>query len=219
MLQNLQLFGFTNSEGTTQDIHFTYQTLGPELGTAPVVLVLHALSGNSEVVGSKGWWNELIGIEKAIDTGVYTVLALDMPGNGFNGKQEHLLQNYKDFTLKDFAKIYIEAFQKLKIEVFFAGIGGSIGGALLWEIAALVPDLFQNIIPVATDYKSTEWVKALCKVQDQILNNSLEPLKDARMHAMTFYRSPESFKEKFSNSEPHRGVENWLEYHGSKLEQ
>ena len=219
MLKKINVPGFRNSEGTIQDIHFTYQTFGPELGKAPVVLVLHALSGNSEVIGPKGWWNELIGIDKPIDSQNYTILAIDMPGNGFNGKKEHLLRNYKEFTLRDFAKIYLEALRQLNISEVFAGIGGSIGGALLWETAVLAPDLFQNIVPVATDYKTTQWLKALCKVQDQILNNSEEPLKDARMHAMTFYRSPESFKEKFSNSERHRGVETWLEHHGSKLEQ
>jgi homoserine O-acetyltransferase len=39
-------------------------------------LVNHALTGNSQVVGDNGWWNDLIGVNKTIDTTKYTVLAL-----------------------------------------------------------------------------------------------------------------------------------------------
>lgn len=223
MLRKITVPGFENSSGTVQDIKFSYQLFGPKLGEAPVVLVNHALSGNSEVTGITGWWKELVGDGKTIDTGRYTVLAFNMPGNGFDGEISNLLYNYKEFTLRDIAKIYLEALKQLEIVNLFAGIGGSIGGALLWELAVLKPDLFENIIPVATDYKATQWLRALCKVQDQILNNSAEPLKDARIHAMTFYRSPQSLEAKFGPASIiKRGnwnVEGWLDYHGQKLEE
>lgn len=221
MLKKIKISGFQNSAGTEQDIRFSYQTFGPELGNSPIVLVNHALSGNSQVTGKDGWWDNIVGEGKCIDTAIYTVLAFNMPGNGFDGKQRNLLHNYREFTLRDIAKIYLMALEKLQINSLFAGIGGSVGGALLWEIAALKPDLFQHIIPVATDYKATQWLRALCKVQDQILNNSAEPLKDARMHAMTFYRSPKSLEAKFGtrskNHSEERNVENWLEHHGARL--
>lgn len=223
MLKKIKISGFENSAGTVQDIRFSYETFGPELGTAPIVLVNHALSGNSKVTGEGGWWNTVVGEGKGIDTNNYTVLAFNMPGNGFDGIKGNLLQNYKEFILRDIARIYLKALEKLQIDSLFAGIGGSVGGALLWELATLKPDLFQHIIPVATDYKATQWLRALCKVQDQILNNSAEPLKDARMHAMTFYRSPKSLEAKFgygrSNPSEERNVENWLVHHGTKLEE
>lgn len=223
MLKEIKISGFENAAGTQQDIKFSYQVFGPGLGEAPLVLVNHALSGNSEVTGTNGWWNELIGEGKCIDTRHYTILAFNMPGNGFDGKHQNLLHNYKEFSLRDIAKIYAAALDKLEISSIYAGIGGSIGGALLWELAVVRPYLFENIIPVATDYKATQWLRAICKVQDQILHNSEEPLKDARMHAMTFYRSPQSLEFKFGTSVSGTGgswnVESWLEYHGSKLEQ
>jgi homoserine O-acetyltransferase len=49
-----------------------------------LVLVNHALTGNSQVVGDNGWWNDLIGVNKTIDTTKYTVLAFNVPGNGFD---------------------------------------------------------------------------------------------------------------------------------------
>tara|TARA_R100001369_G_scaffold954_4_gene3132 strand:+ start:1847 stop:2911 length:1065 start_codon:yes stop_codon:yes gene_type:complete len=222
MLQKIKITDFKNRAGTIQDIQLTYQIFGKELGTAPIVLVNHALTGNSEVTGENGWWNELIGIDKTVDLKNYTLLAFNIPGNGFDGEASNLLTNYKEFTLRDIAKVYRSALKYLGISKIAIGIGGSIGGALLWEQAVLDPDLFERIIPVAADYKATPWIKALSKVQDQILNNSVNPVADARMHAMTFYRSPESFDSKFSSDQIQKsgiwGIEDWLEYHGKKLE-
>ncbi len=222
MLKKIKVPNFENTAGTVQDIRFTYEVFGPDLGEAPVVLVNHALSGNSEITGITGWWNAVVGERKIIDTTKYTVLAFNMPGNGFDGDPENLLDNYREFTLRDIARIYLEAIDKLQIKKLYAGIGGSIGGALLWELAALHPGLFHHIIPIATDYKATQWLRALCKVQGQILNNSEEPLKDARMHAMTFYRSPQSLEAKFGNTGKDISgswdVEGWLEHHGRSLE-
>ncbi len=219
MLNEIKISDFRNSAGSIQDIVLTYQTFGKEVGSAPLILVTHALTGNSTITGEYGWWKDLIGKDKLIDINLYTVLAFDMPGNGFSGNLTHLITNYKEFTLKDIAKLYSKAFEKLEITEIYAGIGGSIGGALLWEIAAQNLLLFKHLIPIAADYKTTQWVKALCKVQDSILLNSNSPVEDARMHAMTFYRTPESLKEKFNDSRlVNNNVENWLEYHGKKLE-
>lgn len=224
MLQEICISNFKNSAGTVQDIFLSYQFFGKEPGEAPTVLVNHALTGNSQVTGDLGWWNGVIGPGNCISTNKFNILAFNIPGNGFSGKEEHLLHNYKEFTLRDIAKIQALALEQLEISDLFAIIGGSIGGALAWELAALKPGLAQNIIPIATDYKATDWVIANCKVQDQILNNSTAPVKDARMHAMTFYRTPQSFAKKFNRSrEVNSGtsykVEGWLQYHGDKLEE
>lgn len=222
MLQEITIPNFENSAGTAQQIHVFFRFFGREAGTAPVVLVNHALTGNADVTGENGWWKELIGPGKTIDTNTYTILAINVPGNGASGKQEHLLHNYTEFTLDDIAKIFLQVLEELKIDSLFAAIGGSIGGALAWHLAVLKPDLIQNLIPIASDLKATDWVLGQCKVQDQILNNSAEPIHDARMHAMTFYRTPASFSAKFRRKRNELNfqfeVANWLCYHGRKLE-
>jgi homoserine acetyltransferase len=47
------------------------------------------------------WWNDLIGVNKTIDTTKYTVLAFNVPGNGFDGA---VIENYLDFA-RDIARI------------------------------------------------------------------------------------------------------------------
>ena len=221
MLKEVNITGFENSAGTVQDITVSYQIFGRLLGSAPVVLVNHALTGNSQVTGENGWWNSIVGPKKAVDTEKFTVLSFNIPGNGFDEKKEHLILNYREFSLRDIARSFLLALEELQIHQLFAIIGGSIGGALTWEIACLQPDLAQHLIPVATDYKATDWILAQCKVQDQILNNSINPVHDARLHAMTFYRTPQSFQKKFNRAKDEVNLEfqvhNWLSYHGTKL--
>jgi homoserine O-acetyltransferase len=219
-LKYIQIENYITQSGVAFSTLLSYQTFGEPLSEAPIVLVNHALTGNSNVCGEDGWWNDLIGEDKCIDTNVYTILAFNIPGNGYDENPQNLIDNYKDFTARDIAEIFSIGLKILNIEQLFAVIGGSVGGGIIWELAALRPKLFQNIIPIATDWKSTDWLIANCFIQDNILNHSSQPLYDARLHAMTLYRTPESFTEKFERTKKDKNlfnVESWLDYHGEVL--
>ncbi|MCG9794177.1 bifunctional aspartate kinase/homoserine dehydrogenase I [Flavobacterium algicola] len=216
---NLTISNFVTENGAKYPtLDLSYQIFGAPLHTAPIILINHALTGNSQVIGETGWWNDLVGIDKTIEVRKYTIVSFDVPGNGFNSV---IIENYHDFIARDIAKIFIEGLRFLKIDNLFALIGGSVGGGIAWEILALEPKLAQNFIPIATDWKSTDWLIANCFLQEQILNNSKKPIEDARIHAMLCYRTPESFKEKFNRHTTEQletfQVESWLNYHGEKL--
>lgn len=201
-------------------IKLSYQTFGKPLGEAPIVMVNHALTGNSNVAGKDGWWIDLIGDNKVIDTQKYTILAFNIPGNGYDG---FAVENYKDFVARDIANIFLLGLKALQIDKLFALIGGSLGGGIAWEMAFLSPNLAEYLIPVATDWKSTDWLIANCQIQEQFLVNSNNPVHDARMHAMLCYRTPQSFKERFQRSKNDDleifNVESWLLHHGKKLQE
>lgn len=220
VLQKISL-NYTTKSGKTSEIVLSYQLFGKPLHDAPIVMINHALTGNSNVTGEGGWWNPIVGTNKVIDTNVFTVLTFNIPGNGYDQVQSNLIENYKDFTARDIAEIFANALDHLKITQLFAVIGGSVGGGLAWELAALKPTLIKHLIPVASDWKSNDWLIANCYIQEQILNNSSQPLVDARMHAMSLYRTPESFKAKFDRilqkEENVYAVESWLNYHGNVL--
>jgi len=219
-LKKIAITDWVPENGKLQNVSLFYQTFGPELGTAPVVLVNHALTGNSNVTGKNGWWNDLIGKEKTIDTNYFTVIAFNIPGNGFDGDFENLISNYKDFATKDIASVFWKGLGILNIENLFAIIGGSLGGGIAWEMAALKPNAIENLIPIATDWKATDWVIANVLVQDQILNNSDNPIPDARTHAMLLYRTPQSLTRKFNRNKSgdNFDIEDWLIHHGIKLQ-
>jgi homoserine O-acetyltransferase len=218
-LKKIEWADFSTFNGTTLPITLSYEEFGRELHTAPVVLVNHALTGNSNVAGTDGWWVPLVGSGKCIDTDRFTVLCFNIPGNGYDG---FLIENYKDFVAADIARIFLKALEHLKIPRLFALIGGSLGGGIAWEMAALKPDLTQHLIPVASDWKSTDWLIANCQIQERFLENSSNPVHDARMHAMLCYRTPESFKERFERTTNEElqvfNVESWLLHHGKKLQ-
>jgi homoserine O-acetyltransferase len=119
------------------------------------------------------------------------------------------------------SRIFWEGLNFLKIAKVFAVIGGSLGGALAWEMAVLQPNKIQNLIPIATDWKATDWVIANVLIQDQILNNSDDPIVDARLHAMLLYRMPQSINQRFQRSTAANlsvfQIENWLINHGFKI--
>ena len=61
-LQYIPIEDFETLNGLkVQIINLSYQVFGKKLGTAPVILVNHALTGNSLVTGKNGWWSEIIG--------------------------------------------------------------------------------------------------------------------------------------------------------------
>jgi len=220
-LSYIQINNYTTQSGfQISTLQLSYQLFGLELGTAPVVLVNHALTANSSVVGENGWWNQVIGKNKTIDTTKVTVIAFNIPGNGYDGL---LIENYQDFVAKDIANLFLIGLRKLGILQLHSIIGGSLGGGIAWEMAVLNPDIAQHIIPIAADWKSTDWLIANCSIQEQILLNSKNPVHDARMHAMMCYRTPASYKAKFNRSVHEElkifNIESWLLHHGKKLQE
>lgn len=211
----------TLSGGKYPKIHLQYQVFGKKLGEAPLIVVNHALTGNSQVTGENGWWNEAVGKGRPIDSEQYSVLVFDIPGNGY--KNSFFIENPKEWIARDVARLFLLGLKALHIEQVFALVGNSVGGGIAWEMIALAPNLFSHLIAVATDWKSSDWIIANSLIQESILQNSANPLHDARLHAMLCYRSPQSFKMKFERSFnleklPLRNVETWLLHHGEKLE-
>jgi len=203
-----------------EKLDVSYEVFGCELNTAPVILVNHALTGNSDVISTeKGWWKDLIGEKKSIDLNKYTIIAFNILGNGYD---QVIIKNYKDFIAKDIAQIFYLVLKDLNVHRLFATIGGSLGGGIAWELAALHPNFIEYLIPIASDWKSTDWIIGHNAIQESILLNSKEPLQDARKMAMLFYRTPKSFTRKFNRTKSIDGnlynVESWLEHHGKKLE-
>ncbi|TZF96354.1 alpha/beta fold hydrolase [Chryseobacterium panacisoli] len=200
------------------DIPLSYQLFGKDLFTAPIILINHALTGNSDVSGEKGWWKQLAGNNQVVDTDQYTVLCFNIPGNGYD---DFLIENYEDFTPADIAAIFLKGLEALHIKNLYAIIGGSLGGGIAWEMLAKQPDLAEIFIPIACDYRTHDWLHAQCLVQKFLLNDKEEPLQKARIHAMLCYRTPQSLNDRFQNQynqdKQRLESEDWLVYHGNAL--
>lgn len=202
-----------------EDISISYQIFGREIHTAPIVLVHHALTGNSDVLSKeKGWWKDLIGENKRIDTNKYTIIAFNFLGNGYDGTT---ISSYEDFSMKDIAILIYNTLKDIGVKKVYANIGGSIGGSLAWYLAVITDNFIDYTIPVASDWKATDWILGYCKAQKDILAHSSRPLNDARIMAMLLYRTPKSLNDKFQrtkNQNAEFNISAWLSHHGNKLE-
>ncbi|SMP91042.1 homoserine O-acetyltransferase [Epilithonimonas pallida] len=217
-LQHINIQHFETQNGKVLDIPLSYQLFGKELYSAPVVLINHALTGNSDVAGENGWWKSLVGEGKLIDTNRFTVICFNIPGNGFDG---FFIDNYEDFTVQDIASVFLQGLQKLKVKNLFALVGGSIGGSIGWEMLALDNNLVEKFIPVATDFKTSDWLHSQCLVQKFLLESEDKPLEKARVHAMLCYRTPESLNSRFNREiDSEKKIlksHDWLNFHGKRL--
>ena len=218
-IQTISISNFRTHTGAVYpsiDLH--YQQFGCELGTAPVVLVNHSLTGDAQLTGNDGWWNEIIGPAQTIDTQRYTVIGFNIPGNGVLNQT---FSTPEDFHAGDIGALFLQGLKVLKIEKLHALIGGSIGGGIAWEMAALAPEITKYLIPIAADWKANDWILANTFLQKRILQNSKQPLEDARIHAMLTYRTPQSFDFRFGRTKNEElgiyNIESWLLYHGDKL--
>ncbi len=115
------------------------------------ILVCHAFSGNHHASGKNkvneiGWWDEIIGPNKAIDTNKYYVVCCNNLGgcSGSSGPKSINPSSNKPYgsnfplvTVSDWVNSQKMLMEKLDIPYWHFVVGGSLGGmqALQWSIA------------------------------------------------------------------------------------
>lgn len=132
-------------------VYETYGTLNAEKSNA--VLICHALSGNHHVAGKysaddryPGWWDNLIGPGKPLDTNKFFVIGLNNLGgcHGSSGPSSINPETGKQWgsafpilTVEDWVDSQARLLDHLGVTQLAAVIGGSLGGmqALQWTIA------------------------------------------------------------------------------------
>jgi homoserine O-acetyltransferase len=196
-------------------IELTYQIFGLPIGTAPIVLVFHALTGNSQITETNGWWQQVVGKQQAIDTHQFSVIAIEIPSA--TSFHFDLKENKPCITLKDLVPWYDSLLTSLSVKSIEMVIGGSLGGALALEFISESKLEVKNVIAIACLPENSHWSYGLLQVQEEILLHGTNGLELARKQAMLFYRSPEGLEEKFQNQSKKDGINCWLEYHANSL--
>jgi len=150
-------------------VYETYGELNEDKSNA--VLICHALSSNHHVAGyyaddpkNIGWWNNMIGPGKAIDTRKFFVVGVNNLGgcHGSTGPASINTETGKlygaDFpmvTVQDWAVTQVQLADYLGIKQFAAIAGGSLGGmqALQWTLD--FPDRVRHALVIAAAAKLT----------------------------------------------------------------
>jgi homoserine O-acetyltransferase len=150
-----------------------------------VVLVFHALSGNSHAAGvyspddeKPGWWDNMVGPGKGIDTDKYFVVCSNIIGSCYGstgpgstdpkgGKPYGL--DFPLFTVGDVVKAQKRLLDHLGIRRVLCGVGGSIGGMQALEWAVRYPDSIQSVIPIASTCRRSALSIGLSEAQRQAI--------------------------------------------------
>jgi homoserine O-acetyltransferase/O-succinyltransferase len=204
----------------------TYGTLNAAKNNA--VIVCHALSGNHHVAGkyaeadkNAGWWDNLIGPNKPLDTNKFFVIGLNNLGgcHGSSGSSSINPATGKPFgaafpivTVEDWVNSQARLLDYLGIETLAAVIGGSLGGmqALQWTLS--FPDRVKHALVIASAPNLTAQNIAFNEVARQAIMTDPEfyegdyyshktvprrGLRIARMLGHITYLSDDAMGEKF----------------------
>ena len=144
------------------------------------VLVLHALTGDSHVIGNaskahptEGWWNGIIGPGLAIDTDKFFVVAPNMLGgcqgstgpSSMDSKGTEYASKFPFLTIRDQVRAQKAFSDSIGITHWHAIIGGSMGGMQSLEWGVMYPESMTNLAVIAAPPVSTADQIALNCVQ------------------------------------------------------
>ncbi len=156
----------------------TWGTLSPARDNA--VLVEHALTGDSHVVGeagpghpTAGWWPSLIGPGAPLDTDRYFVVAANVVGGcqGSTGPSSTAPDGrpwggrFPFVTIRDHVGAEVALADALGLERWHLVLGGSMGGMRALEWAATHPDRVERALVLASTPAATADQVAWCQPQ------------------------------------------------------
>lgn len=173
----------------------TYGQLNADKSNA--VLICHALNASHHVAGyyadqprNIGWWDNMVGPGKPVDTNRFFVIGVNNLGSCFGStgpmhiNPETGKPYGRDFpvvTVEDWVRSQARLADALGIEKFAAVMGGSLGGmqAMAWSM--MFPDRLAHCIAIASTAKLTAQNIAFNDVARQAI------LSDPDFHGGDFY--------------------------------
>lgn len=168
---------------------------------APLIAVAGGISAGRKVADAEdgaGWWRDLVGPGGAVDTDRFRVLGFDfLPGREAKAVT---------ITPNDQARALAIALDGLGITALHGFVGASYGGFVGLAFAALYPARIGKLCAVSAAARPDPMATALRGLQRRIIALGLETGREAdgvalaRALAMTTYRSPEEFRERFESA-------------------
>jgi len=206
----------------------TYGSLNANRSNA--VLVCHALTGDQYVAdphpitGKPGWWHEIVGPGKILDTGRYFVICSNVLGGcmGTTGPSDVNPEtgqpwgtSFPVITIGDMVQVQARLVEALGIDQLFCVVGGSMGGMQVLEWCATYPDKVFSAVPIAAAAKHSaqniafhevgrqaiaadpDWCGGAYQVQGKTPDRGLAV---ARMAAHITYLSEPALHQKFGRN-------------------
>ena len=212
--------------GHLEELDMAYETWGKlNEDKSNVAVIFTGLSADSHVTSSDrdkspGWWDGMVGKNKAIDTNKYFVICINTLGSCFGstspvsvnkktGKPYRL--TFPELTVEDMANASFMLLKKLGINKINLLIGPSLGGMKALAFSVLHNDFVENIILISTATQALPFAIAVRSLQREVIrkdplwNNGFYSYKEpplngvriARKIGMASYRSASEWTQRF----------------------
>jgi len=219
--------------GRLESVRLAWRLVGEE--HLPVVVALGGISAGRDVYdpsgeGSRGWWHEVAGPGRAIDTTRVRLLGIDwLGGSGGSTGPKPGQTDFPSISSFDQARMLECLRRELGIERYCAIIGASYGGMVALAFARLHPASVSRVCVIGAAHRSHPQATAWRSLQRRMVRFGLEKgdgtggLRLARALAMVTYRTPREFAQRFTGAPAReRGeryvfpVERYLEAQGNR---
>ncbi len=155
------------SGGTIRAYDLCYETYGTlNAERSNVVLVAHALNASHHVAGhyagqdkSQGWWDNMIGPGKPVDTNRFYVIGVNNLGSCFGSTGPMHVNpdsgriygaDFPVMTVEDWVDAQVRLLDALGIETLAAIMGGSLGGMQALSWALQYPERVRHAVVIAS---------------------------------------------------------------------
>ncbi len=171
--------------GRLKDPVIAYETWGV-LNTARdnAILVFTGLSPSAHMASSPedpstGWWEDMVGPDKPIDTDRFFVICVNSLGSCFGSTGPASVdpetgQRYRTtfpvLTVEDIARGGLEVVKALNIESLYATVGPSMGGMTALAFAMLYPDRTRRLVSISSAARSLPFAIALRSLQREMIH-------------------------------------------------
>lgn len=174
---------------------------------APVIAALGGISAHRRVFDSQGtaqgWWSELAGPGRALDSQRVRVLGIDYLGASGESTGPARGQEFPSISSYDQAYVLRGLMDHLGIARLRAIVGASYGGMVALAFAERSPERVERLLVLSAADRTHPMATAWRSVQRRIVRFALsvghpaEGLQLARSLAMATYRSPQEFASRF----------------------
>ena len=212
--------------GVLQSPTVAYETWGELQGSGEnAVLLFTGLSPSAHATSSEydpspGWWEEMVGPGKPIDTNSYFVICANSLGSCFGttgpasddpATGERYGLNFPELTLEDVAHSAHEVLRHLNVDRLHTVIGSSMGGMTALAYSLLYPAVSESLVAISSSLRALPFAIALRSLQREIVRRDPEwnggdyeagagpvsGMRLARKVGMITYRSAQEWEQRF----------------------
>lgn len=216
-------------EQELEEVELGGWTYGPELGTAPVVLVVGGITATPFPFGDgqkkAPWWPALLA-EDLVDPRRVTVLCPEWPGNGshFQGIDES--KEAMHLSVQGLADLVAEWLGGIGCKAPVTYVGASLGALVGFALAQRHPARVERLVSISAGLRPDGWGTATRHLQRELVRDGIRNgdvstgMARARQLGMLTYRGRHEIDTRFGHLSPGLivpPVAQYLDHHGKRF--